>query len=638
MSQPAYIVGIDLGTTNSVLAFSAVEAAENVTPVVGVLEIPQLTAPGVVSRQEILPSCILIPGPDDVAPDALRLPWNAHATLAAGAFARTRGAEIPHRLISSAKSWLCYNLVDRNRAILPWDSPDQNLKLSPVEAIAAILTHLREAWNHVMVDPAFSGSENNQLEHQEIYLTVPASFDAVARELTIQAAESAGLSRVVLLEEPQAAFYAWIESSGDDWRRNVRQGDRVLVCDVGGGTTDFSLIEVSSRDGELALERVAVGDHLLVGGDNMDLALAHSVAARLSQSGTRLNAWQMQGLWHGCRKGKEQLLQGGTESVYPLTILGRGRSLIGGTLRTELAYQDVRRTLLEGFFPACRMGDAPVSGRSAGIRELGLNYEADPAVTRHLAAFISRHSDSHILPNIVLFNGGVMKAGLLRERILEVLSAWNADAGQAPVREMASQDLDRSVARGAVYYGLARRGKGIRIRAGLNRTYYVGVAASLPAVPGLPTPVKALCVAPFGMEEGTHLNLSGREFVLVVGEPVKFDFLGSSVRLQDAAGTLVEDWAGEIEEITTLDTVLEGEAGDVIPVTLEIQATEIGTLELWCVARDDQRRWKLAFNVRSEEEGGRSKEQNNANNLLTPYSSLLTLNREQAPEPATGAS
>lgn len=606
MLDPTYIVGIDLGTTNCVVAYAGIETAFGQTPAVRLLEIPQLTAPGVMAGADILPSCIYLPGPDDQH-KSLALPWEEQPRLAVGEYARARGAEVPHRQIASAKSWLCYPQVDRNQAILPWDAAPENLKLSPVEATAAILSHIRQAWNHVMASTENGLADHLLLEHQDIFLTVPASFDAVARELTVQAASAAGLPKVVLLEEPQAAFYAWIEARGEAWRKAVREGNRILVCDVGGGTTDFSLIDVSAREGELVLERVAVGEHLLVGGDNMDLALAHRVAARLAQTGRKLSPWQMRGLWHACRTAKEHLLQESSEQTWPLTILGRGRSLIGGSLRTELSFAEVQETLLEGFFPTCEIDTVPHTGRSTGIRELGLNYAADPAVTHHLAAFIQRHCTDGRLPDHILFNGGVMKPHLLRTRILELLNTWHPAAGQTAVQELTSFDLDRSVARGAVYYGLATRGNGIRIRAGLNRTYYIGVAASLPAVPGLPTPLKALCVAPFGMEEGTHLSLPQRQFMLVVGEPVKFDFLGSTIRLEDAAGTLIEDWNADIEEITTLETILKGEAGAVVPVTLEVHATEVGTLELWCVAQDERLteegvplRWKLDFNVREQ--------------------------------------
>jgi hypothetical protein len=410
----------------------------------------------------------------------------------------------------------------------------------------------------------------------------------------------AGLSNITLLEEPQAAFYAWIQASGEKWREHIRKGDLVLVCDIGGGTSDFSLINVSEEEGELVLDRIAVGDHLLVGGDNMDLALAYTVFKRMFQKGKRLDAWQMRGLWHSCRKAKESILSDPETKEYPVTILGGGRSLIGGTKKTKVSREEIEKIILEGFFPNCNANTKPVSNQKVGIKEVGLSYEADPAITHHLAYFLGKQEGAK-LPTGILFNGGVMKSESVRKQVLSVISSWIKPGSKATVREIEAKDFDLSVARGATYYGLARRGRGVRIRGGLNKTYYIGVAASLPAVPGMPTPIKALCVAPFGMEEGTSAILADQEFVLVVGEPVKFDFLGSSLRLQDTVGTIVDDWEEEIESITTMETTLDGDSGSVIPVFLEVKVTEIGTLELWCVSRENKdQRWKLEFNVRGQ--------------------------------------
>ena len=601
VADPVYIIGIDLGTTNSVISYTEATIERGKTPDIRVLEIPQLVGPGAVEKRSMLPSFVLLPGEHDVPQDALTLPWGNGNRHAVGEFARERGAELPQRLISSSKSWLCHTLVDRNKPILPWEGPADIDKLSPVEASAVVLRHIRDSWNHTMA----AEDDRLRIEHQDILLTVPASFDAVARELTVKAAASAGMTNITLIEEPMAAFYAWIESNGEKWRDIVQKDDMVLVCDVGGGTTDFSLIRVSEDDGDLLLERIAVGEHLLVGGDNMDLALAYSVSRRLAEKGTRLDSWQLRGLWHHCRNAKEKIFSDPDTTSLPLTVLGRGSSLIGGTIRTELNSDEVETIILDGFFPKCSQTDRPQSSKSAGIREMGLAYEADPAVTRHLANFLSQphleEGRQFILPTAVLFNGGVMKAASLRERVLDVFGSWGESSGEPTVREIESLDFDLAVARGAVYYGLARRGDGIRIRGGLNKTYYIGIAASMPAVPGMPTPTKALCVAPFGMEEGTGASLDRQEFVLVVGEPVKFDFLGSPVRYDDPAGAVVEDWEGEIEEITTLETTLDGEPGTTIPVTLEVRVTEIGTLEIWCVSQADGNRWKLEFNVREKD-------------------------------------
>ena len=605
MSEPVYIIGIDLGTTNSVVAYTEANIIKGETPDIKILKIPQLVGPGTEEKREILPSFILMHEKTDVMDEVLNLPWDNEIHYAVGEYARDRGAEIPGRLISSSKSWLCNRMIDRNKPVLPWGGSDKQPKLSPVEASAAILRHIRDAWNNIIA----KDDEKLLIQNQEIFLTVPASFDAVARELTVKSASLAGLPRVTLLEEPQAAFYAWIESSGIQWRDSIKEGDLVLVCDIGGGTSDFSLINVSDKDGELLLERIAVGDHLLVGGDNMDLSLAYSVSKRMAEKGTKLDSWQMRGLWHSCRKAKENILSDPEKLEYPVTILGRGSSLIGGTIKTKLSMNEVQQLILDGFFPKCEINARPITNQKAGIKEIGLSYEADPAITHHLAAFLGKQKtdgENYRLPNAILFNGGVMKPDLIKKRIKEVLSSWAECESSTPVKEIETKDFDMSVARGAVYYGLAIRGAGIRIRSGLGRSYYIGIAASMPAVPGMPAPTRALCVAPFGMEEGTKAKLENQEFIIVVGEPVKFDFLGSSLRTEDSLGTIIDDWEDEINEIATIETTLDGDYGSTIPVNLEINITEVGTLELWCVAREDGRRWKLEFNVREKENFGAS--------------------------------
>ncbi|MDL2269384.1 Hsp70 family protein [Desulfosarcina sp. OttesenSCG-928-A07] len=603
MSDPVYIIGIDLGTTNSILAYVEADAKDVESASIHVLEIPQLITAGAVETRSTLPSFVFITQGLSTPDGALSLPWDPSPPYATGEYARLRGEEIPLRLISSSKSWLCNAFVDRNAPILPWENPGApsgipiDAKLSPVEASSALLRHIRDAWNHTMAGSATDPDERLRMENQKLYLTVPASFDAVARELTVAAATMAGLSQITLLEEPQAAFYAWLAAAGNTWRSAVHPGDRILVCDVGGGTSDFSLIAVSEENGDLVLDRVAVGNHLLVGGDNIDLSLAYAVSRKLSESGTQLDAWQMNGLWHSCRQAKEKILSDPDLQSQPVTILGRGSSLIGGTLKTEITRDTVESILRDGFFPVCSPEDRPAAPRRTGIREFGLAFEADPAITRHLAAFLGRHTPDGqpAAPTAILFNGGVMKAELIRKHVMSVLTTWSPET---TLTELETRDLDLSVARGAACYGLACQGKGIRIRGGLGRSYYIGIAASMPAVPGIPAPTKALCVAPFGTEEGTTVAISNQEFVLLVGEPATFDFLGSTSRTHDAMGALIEDWEGEIEPITTLETVLEGEPGQAIPVTLELNVTEVGTLELWCVSTLDERRWRLEFNVR----------------------------------------
>lgn len=606
MKESRYIIGIDLGTTHCVVAYAQAALEADQEPVIRSFPIPQVVGPGDVRPQPLLPSFLFLPGPHDVPPGGLALPWDSDVDHAVGEFGRKRGAEIPNRLVSSAKSWLSYSGVDRTEPILPWDTPAEGRKVSPVEASSLFLIHLRSAWNHTMA----SDGDDARFEAQEIYLTVPASFDAVARELTVQAAQAAGLEHITLLEEPQAAFYAWIESHKERWRKAVRVNESILVCDIGGGTTDFSLIQVTEEQGELTLRRVAVGEHILLGGDNMDLTLAYTLQAKLAQQGVKLDSWQFRGLWHSCRTAKERLLGNPDLEAEPVVILGRGSSLIGGTIRTELTRTEVEQVLVEGFFPISERDESPRSRRKVGVREMGLPYESDPAVSRHLARFLSLSEKGLSeagadmgYPSAVLFNGGVMKSDVLRQRFLDVLTRWHP---KGDVRELTSSDLDLAVARGAAYYGLARRGRGIRIRGGVARPYYIGIESAMPAVPGIPTPIKALCIVPFGMEEGTGAEIREREFGLVVGEPAVFNLLASTTRKKDQVGEIIEDWQGEIEEVTTMETVLPAseaaEGVNVIPVWLQSTVTEIGTLELWCVSRDDDRkRWKLEFNLREQE-------------------------------------
>jgi hypothetical protein len=383
-------------------------------------------------------------------------------------------------------------------------------------------------------------------------------------------------------------------------------GDLIMVADVGGGTTDLSLIKVTETDGELSLERVSVGKHLLVGGDNMDLTLAYAVAGNLAAEGKKLDAHQMRGLSYGCRSAKEHLFTMRSVESYPITILGRGSRLIGGAIKTELTRAQVESVLKEGFFPSHDRNARPPKDAAPecgkwGFLRLGPGHYPSPGPVPKPAGYTGIARETFVCPSAILFNGGVMKAEGLRQKVLEILSSWTTEAGCPSPREIESSDFDLAVARGAAYYGLARKGKGIRIRSGLAKTYYIGVEASMPAVPGVPTPVKALCVAPFGMEEGSEAAIPGKEFGLVVGEPVKFDFLGSDTRRHDAMGTVAEDWEGEIVPITTLETHLEGDMGTLVPVTLETRITEVGTLELWCVSRENQNKFKLEFNVREKE-------------------------------------
>jgi molecular chaperone DnaK (HSP70) len=609
MALSRYVIGIDLGTTNSALAYVDTGAGEaDARP--RQLDVPQVVQPGAVEARALLPSYLYLPGPGELPAGSLKLPWDPGRDYAVGEFARAQGGVVPTRVVSSAKSWLCHPGIDRRGPVLPWKAPDNARRVSPLEASTMMLRHLAEAWNYQMA----RDRPEYRIEQQDIILTVPASFDAVARELTVEAARAAGLEHVTLLEEPQAAFYAWIDATGDRWRKEVEIGDAVLVCDLGGGTTDLTLIAVGAEKGQLILTRVAVGDHILLGGDNMDLALAHSAARAFAARGIKLDAAQMMMLWHSSRMAKERLYGDPSLASAPVTVLGRGSKVIAGTVKGELDRAEVERVLADGFFPECPPDAEPAKQAAVGIRELGLPYAHDPAVTRHLAGFLHRHAPSLAERargkgkkvsglTAVLYNGGVFKAEPLRERVSRILNQW-AKASGGKVKELTSPDLDLAVARGAAYYGMVRRGKGVRIRGGTARVYYVGVETSLPAVPGAPPPIKALCVVPFGMEEGTETDVPGQEFGLVVGAPAQFRFLGSSVRRGDAVGTLVEEWEGQVEELSPLSTTLEAPSreGQTVPVHLHSKVTEVGTLELWCLSRDGKQRWKLEFNVRERPE------------------------------------
>jgi Ethanolamine utilization protein EutJ (predicted chaperonin) len=605
-----YVIGIDLGTTNSALAHCDAAAAPEESRI-EIHKIPQLVNSSELAERTLLPSFLYIPGQLDFPKGSLALPWDPEPNSVIGELARKRGAESPNRLVASAKSWLSYAAVNRTAPILPWQAPEEVPKLSPVEASSQFLRYLRCVWDSGRVEEQFG------LAEQDVLVTVPASFDEEARELTRRAAEQAGYEHVTLLEEPQAAFYAWLESQGDAWRQRVKVGDLVLVCDIGGGTTDFSLILVSEESGDLTLKRVAVGDHILLGGDNMDLALARLLQQRLETAGNRIDVWQLQGLWHQCRIAKEKLFESPHMQNQPITLLGKGTKLVGGTIKTELAREDVDRVLVEGFFPKVGSGEWPARQRRVGFQELGLPYAADAAVTKHLALFLSqqvrnspeaadirRGASGLACPTHILFNGGVMKAEVLRDRMVDVLNGWLRKEGFAALgaeQVLEAPDLEHAVARGAAYYGMARRGRGIRIRSGASRTYYIGIESSMPAVPGMEAPLKALCVVPFGMEEGTEATIPDREFGLVVGEPAEFRFLSSTVRKQDQIGSLLEDWGTEIEERSPLQVTLEldGQQGKIVPVRIETRVTELGTLEVWCVSREG-RRWKLELNIREK--------------------------------------
>lgn len=612
MSAARYAIGIDLGTTHCALSYVDIEASDGEAVRQEVLPIAQLSGPGAVEELSLLPSFLYLPHESEFVATDLALPWSAATDAIVGELARSRGAATPIRLVSSAKSWLCHAGLDRRSALLPVDAPPELERLSPLDASVRYLSHLREAWNAKHPDAPF--------DDQDVTVTIPASFDPAARELTAEAASAAGFASVTLLEEPQAALYSWIQASDGAWRKDVRRGDVILVVDVGGGTTDLSLIAVLEREGNLELHRVAVGDHILLGGDNMDLALAYAVVRKLAAQGTRLDAWQVRALAHGCRAAKEALLGDADLASFPVVVPSRGSKLVGGSLRTEITRDELTQTLVDGFFPEVDAAERPQTRARAGLSQVGLPYAQDAAVTRHLAAFLGRQlgataelegfSDaipdgaSFLHPTAVLFNGGVLKSELIAERMMKVLNGWlEAERGE-PARLLEGANLDLAVARGAAYYGYVRRGKGVRIRGGTARAHYVAVESAMPAVPGMEPPIEALCVAPFGMEEGSEAALPEQEFGLVVGEPVRFRFFGSSVRRQDEVGTRLDFWdEDELQELEEIEVNLPAEErtpGAIVRVKLHARVTETGTLELEALPVDGSERWKVEFDVRGD--------------------------------------
>ena len=587
-----YAVGIDLGTTHCVLSYLDLQVPEAEREL-QTFEIPQLIAPGNVAPLPLLPSFLYLPHEQELAAGDIQLPWAAEPQEVVGSLARQLGSKAPGRLVSSAKSWLSHSLQDAREAFLPLEAPEELERVSPWQASARYLGHLRDAWNAAFPD--------EPLEQQLVTITVPASFDPAARDLTVEAAQSLGLTDITLLEEPQAAFYAWLARQGTDWREQLQVGDVLLVVDVGGGTSDFSLISVTEEAGGLSLQRVAVGDHILLGGDNMDLALAYGVRAKLLEHGKQLDQWQIMALAHGCRDAKERMLADESLDEVPLVVPSRGSSLIGGSLRTELTRAELTRILLDGFFPVVDADAQPQQRLRAALTTRSLPYAQDAAITRHLAAFLARQETEVSRPNRLLLNGGIFKADVLVQRLQSCLDQWLGGAGREAVQMLTGADLDLAVSRGAASYGAIRAEGGIRVKAGLANCYYVGIESSMPAVPGFEPPLLALCVAPFGMEEGESIQLKEQSFGVVLGEPAHFRFFSSATQ-RDLAGDLLENWGAELQELEPIEVKLEPSAqagaGHVEQVALEARVTETGTLRLAAISQRSGQRWDVEFSVR----------------------------------------
>ncbi|MEZ8632603.1 Hsp70 family protein [Vibrio lentus] len=621
---PKFSVGIDLGTTHCVLSYID---TTNEDARVEVMQIPQLTAPGTVETRSQLGSFLYQPHEHEMNAGSRVLPWSSEPKALVGAIARNLGSKTPIRLVASAKSWLCHGGVNRRDAFLPAGSPEEVEKVSPLKTTELYLEHLKDAWNHA--------NPEHKLADQDVTITVPASFDPAARDLTAEAARNVGFTHLTLLEEPQAALYSWIDNSNDTWRDEVNVGDIVLVVDIGGGTTDLSLVEVTQDEGNLSLNRIAVGEHILLGGDNMDLALAYRLKMKLAQEGKELAPWQVQAMTHACRDAKEALLNNAELQSVPIVVPSRGSKLLGATLKTELTQQEVQQTLVDGFFPQVAVTDHPVQKTRGALTQMGLPYAQDAGITRHIAAFLSKQANAlsgnseaaqqdfnpfanmpgmpgaeapaadFIKPTAVLFNGGVLKSNLLADRLSDTINEWLINADAEFAKQLSGLDLDLAVASGASYYGAVRRGQGVRIRGGIASSYYVGIESAMPAIPGMAPPMEALCVAPFGMEEGSSVQVPSQEFGLVIGQPVHFQFFGSTTRREDEAGTHLDHWApedlDELPEIQVTLPVSEGRReGEVVPVTLASRVTELGTLYLEAIATDNGQKWHVEFDVRED--------------------------------------
>ena len=610
--QQRFSLGIDLGTSNSAVALSEVDNDQT-----NIIDVTQVLGPNQIGEKPTLPSALYIPHPDEFPEGAFPLPWPSDPRSIIGLFARDHGALVPDRLVTSAKSWLSNPHIDPRQRSLPWKSEISEEKLSAFDCSRSYLDHMRESFLFAVRNQG----KDFDLADGQVVLTIPASFDDIARNLTAEAAEAAGLGKVVLLEEPLAAFYAWTAQAGKDWRAHVRPGDIVLVCDVGGGTADFSLIAISEKDGELDLNRISVGEHILLGGDNMDLALAYALRAKFEADGKSITDMQFLSLTHSAGKAKVAMLEDESMNEFPIAVPTRGSSLLSNTLSTTLDRQTVEQIVLNGFFATTSVDDLPQKARRTGLQEFGLPYAADPVISKHLARFLTRslenvrssetlsalvspelRSKSFLAPTAVLFNGGVFKAAALRRRVIELLTAWNE--GQ-PVRELAGHEPDLAVAKGASFYGRNRiTGKGIRIKAGASRSYYIGLETSMPAVPGFSPPLKALCVVPQGMEEGSEVVIDARDLALVTGQPADFRFFSSEVRSGDTPGQIIPDAEKQLLEISLIEVNLEAvadiPAGQPVPVQINSVITEVGTLELWMKHTNSDRRWKVEFLVRTE--------------------------------------
>ncbi|MFT4550916.1 MAG: molecular chaperone DnaK (HSP70) [Verrucomicrobiales bacterium] len=603
MSDKKFTLGIDLGTSNCALSVCDLGSDD-----LRMVDVIQALAPNKIGPRETLPSAAYLAHESEFPAESTTLPWGDSQII--GHFAREHGSQVPDRLVLSAKSWLSNTQVDPRTPVLPFmaDLPDEE-KISALDASTRYLNHLREAFLHSEQQRGNDWTITDGL----VVITVPASFDETARKLTLEAAAAAGLGEeVVLLEEPQAAFYAWTAQEFSTWKDQVQAGDCVLVCDLGGGTADFSLIAIKDEDGDLAMERVAVGEHLLLGGDNMDIGLAYALQAQLEAEGKTIDEWQLQALTHACRAAKVKLFADPELDHVPVAIPSRGASLIGGSISTNLDRTTLESMILDGFFPLTPVTELPVE-QAAGLQDIGLPYASDPVISKHLARFLTRSltnlksnpelaalvrpevlEGDFLKPDAILFNGGVFKSEPVRQRTLELLKSWN---GNQEIKALEGFQLDLAVALGACYYGRTRAtGEGIRIKAGTARSYYIGLESSAPAIPGFKPPVKALCVVPQGMEEGSEITIDGQEFALTTGKEATFRFFMSEVRSGDQPGQQIPNAEKSLEETSALNITLDGE-NETVPVKIQASVTELGNLELWMKHTGSDQRWKLELEL-----------------------------------------
>ena len=577
-----FFIGIDLGTTHSAIFYA--ESGQD--SVLKQLQIPQLTAPGRVENLALLPSFAYFPHATEFLESDRQLPWGK-VDVIVGTLARELGAKSQGRMAQSAKSWLCHTRVNADEQVLPVDALEEVEKVSPAKVTEWYLEHIVNAWNHQF--------PNAPMAEQQVVITVPASFDPAARAITESAAQKAGLC-ARLIEEPLAAFYAWLADQGN-WTDSLNVNDHILVVDVGGGTTDLSLIQAVDQEGSLGLERVAVGRHILLGGDNMDMTLTYHLAGQLAQQGTQLEPWQISGLTQACREAKERLL-GNTElSEATVVVPSRGRSLFNNSIKATLTQNDVQQQLLAGFFPSVTLGERAQSEQRSGFSAINLDYEADPAITRHISEFLAT---VEVVPNKVLLNGGVFNAApiraLLERRLQEMLGEHTELTMLTPAH------LDYAVAKGAAFYEKVQFEGGVKVKSGLGANYYIGVASPMPAIPGMAPPVDALCVAPFGLEEGSDEQMLPNEFSLVVGETVTFRFFQSKGAEVDAIGKVIPSFSvPALNELSPLSIALDTghyQEGDMVRVYLSARVTELGLLMLQAHDVNSDLAWTIEFQVR----------------------------------------